>query len=148
MSISISIQGDTRLFQKFSKVSEGLEDFKKPLEESGDLILEEVDKNFSAQGGRLGSKWKSLQSDTIAQRMREGYGSGPILQRSGKLKSSFSADVSASQVKISSKGVSYYKYHQLGEKPQPQRQMLNVNEKLKQGVVAVFTKHIKKLINE
>lgn len=147
MSFSISVNGDTRLFQKFGKITNNLENFQKPLKESGDLIVKEVDKQFDSQGSRLTGKWKALKAASLRQKMRAGYGGG-ILVRSGALKGSFGSEMGAKQVRVSSKGVSYYKYHQLGMSPQPKREMLALNERLKQDVVGVFTKHLKTLINE
>lgn len=45
-----------------------------------------VDKRFETEGMSSGAPWKSLKPKTIEQRMRLGYGPGPILQRSTALR--------------------------------------------------------------
>lgn len=47
-------------------------------------IREEFAGNFDRQGGR--AKWAKLAPSTVRDRVRKGYGRGPILQRTGRLK--------------------------------------------------------------
>lgn len=52
--------------------------------EGADAIRKAFGDNFNRQGAR--GPWPALAPSTIAQRIRLGYGAGPILQRTGALK--------------------------------------------------------------
>ena len=147
MDFSLNLNGDKRLIKKLDNISDSIKDFKKPLKETGNLIVEEVDKQFETEGSRLNKKWKALKSATEAQKRRAGYGSKGILERTGALRKSFKAAVDRFKVTVSSKS-SYYKYHQRGDRPQPKRTMLTLSERLKQDIVEIFHKYIRKVINE
>ena len=45
--------------------------------------------NFTRQQSGSGQPWARLAESTIEQRIRQGYGSGPILRRSGDFRASF-----------------------------------------------------------
>ena len=49
-----------------------------------DAIRQEFDQNFTDQSGR--KRWAKLAPSTVRDRARRGYGKGPILQRTGRLK--------------------------------------------------------------
>ncbi len=52
-----------------------------PIKDHMSIVFQE---NFSSESGG-GEKWTELAPATIADRIRRGYGEGPILQRSGAL---------------------------------------------------------------
>ena len=88
-----------------------------------------VMRNFKAEGRPV--KWAPLAPSTIADRMRKGYGSGPILQRSGGLMKSlttpgapgFSLRVGPRSVAYTS-NIFYFRFHQVGTSKMPARPML------------------------
>lgn len=141
--MQISISGDERVV----KLSSGLREFfvnpKPALKKSGNFLVEEFDKQFQSEGSRLGRKWTPLAASTIAQRARLGFGSGPILQRTGKLRRGFEQDLKRYSVRVHNP-VDYFKYHQTGGRHLPKRRMIAAPEKLKQEVVAIVIAELRK----
>ena len=124
----------------------GLIDFKQPFRDVKDFQLKEVQKNFNSEGGTIGEKWKPLKPKTIAQRVALGYGAGPILQRSGKLKKSIKQkSLSNNRLEVGSDS-KYYEFHQLGTKKNPMRQILGHSKSMISRVVDIFSRYINNLI--
>lgn len=68
---------------QFDTFSANIKSFKEPLKRSiQKVIAPSIRKNFASEGR---PSWDPLTDKTIANRAYEGYGSGPILQRSGAL---------------------------------------------------------------
>lgn len=55
---------------------------------------------FESQGRRGGTPWRQLATSTLKQRIRQGFGPGPILLRTGRL----AAALSSGQAILSSSG--------------------------------------------
>jgi phage gpG-like protein len=140
--IAVSIDGDVRVIRRLDEAIAAVGSPMTALEEIGDVILKEIDGNFEDEGRRLtGKKWVSLKPATIRQRLRSGYEAGPILNRSGDLRGSFSKAADDRRVIVWS-GHELFAYHQLGMGHNPKRVMLRFSETMKQEIVAVFTKFI------
>jgi len=130
------------LMREYQKVT----DFKVPLKKASAFILADVEQNFVTEGGLVGG-WEELKPPTVKGRLRAGYGGKhPILQRTGSLRRSFKAEVSARKAVITSHGVSYYKYHQ-SRKPRttklPRRAMLVLTNRTKENIQEVFNKFLR-----
>jgi len=69
----------------FVEMSKRLKDFRKPLREAASDFEKDMDEQFRKEGR---PKWSPLKPSTIQERIRLGYGKGPILQREGTLKRS------------------------------------------------------------
>ena len=83
---------------------------------------------FESQGRRGGTPWRPLAGSTVRQRIRQGFGAGPILLRTGRL----AAALSSGQAILSSSGsqieMRYDQFqaeigarHQRGTKQMPSR---------------------------
>ena len=79
-----------------------------------------------------GPGWVALKESTVASRIALGYGSGPILFRSGDLEASFTGG--ASSTNIASAGfmevtsqIDYAHFHQDGVGRNPQRKIIDLN---------------------
>lgn len=142
---SISINGNTRIAQKLEGVEKLLANPRAALEEIGDLVLEEKEQQFDTQGSRFGSKWKALDRRTQIQKARLGYGSKPILERTGRLRAGFKKEVQTYKVTVSNP-VTYYPYHQLGMGYNPKRTMLYPTETMKGNIIEVLNKAIRALL--
>lgn len=103
--------------RKFNKIADKLGDLKEPFNTIGDDIIEYVgEKNFDAEGSKLGSRWSPLAASTLQSRAR-GYGhyaqspkaTNKILIWTGKLQEGFTKSVTAIQLKIENT-VGYFKY--------------------------------------
>ena len=127
------------LMLEYQKVS----NFKKPLQASANLIRRDVDTQFKTEGGSTGGL-KPLTEGTIKGRIRAGFGSHPILQRTGALKNSFYSLVDEKRAIISSKSP-YFVYHQsrMTRKTIPRRAMLVLIDRTKQNIVEEFHKFLK-----
>jgi phage gpG-like protein len=121
-----------------------LDDFTKPLFKASRLILRDVEEQFRTEGGLSGG-WQPLAESTIRGRIREGYGAGPILQRTGDLKRSFKGEVSKRRAVVTSHGIDYYKYHQSrGARTKlPRRPMLLLIDRTKQNIQEEFHKFLR-----
>jgi len=144
--VKITIDGDERLAKKFSLIDLYFTNkLKKPLGKAGDLLLDKFDDNFNTEGKTLRKPWKALKASTVRQKAAMGYGSKGILERTGKLRKAFEKKVSRFKVRVFN-DTPYYKYHQLGGKHLPQRQMIRSTENIKQDVIEIFRKDLKKIL--
>lgn len=130
------------LMMEYRKVT----DFKAPLQEAAKLILADVERNFVTEGELVGG-WKKLADETVKGRLRQGFGGEhPILQRTGTLRRSFKAEISAKKAIVSSYGVDYYKFHQ-SRKPRatklPRRAMLVLTKRTRENIQEVFNKFLR-----
>lgn len=72
-------------------ITKGIKDFslvdanKYLIDARDKVMIPSIKKTFQVEGARRPKKWVPLASYTLDVRQREGYPSGPILQRSGKL---------------------------------------------------------------
>lgn len=131
----IEFELDQRAVSRYQKGLEGYEgrakNLRKPFREFGGYLLEGIDSQFASASG-----WPALKPSTIRQRQSEGYGAGPILVRSGKLKKGFGQRPTAQTLTLintrkSEKGKYIYHYHQNGRGNNPKREMLIVNQTTK-----------------
>jgi len=130
------------LIREYRKVT----DFKVPLQKASKFILADVERNFVTEGQLVGG-WQKLTDATVAGRLKAGFGGEhPILQRTGALRRSFKAEISAKKAVVTSYGVSYFKYHQ-SRKPRttelPRRAMLVLTNKTKENIQEVFNKFLR-----
>lgn len=70
-----------------------------------------IQRNFAAEGRP--TRWAPLKDVTIADRLRQGYGAGPILQRTGSMARSFYPKSGRHEYRIRNSRY-YYLYHQFG----------------------------------
>ena len=143
--LQLNLMGDKRVIQKIDRLKRKLRGLRPEMREAGEVLTEEYEKNFPAEGSRLGSKWQALRQGTIEQKAKLGYGAQPILVRTGAMMRNFRKQVRNYSVRVYNP-TPYFKYHQRGDSPQPQRKMIVLPERLKQEVIAVFTRAISKTI--
>lgn len=141
----LSFELDTRQATKaLSALAGNLEDLRKPLEQSGNDLLQffgyEV---FETQGAVNGSAWRRLAASTLKMRQnRWGYykqaprRTDRILIWTGRLQDGFRKQV-GKDILVIRNDVEYFKYHQLG-----QRRMLALNDRVISKVIARFNEHI------
>lgn len=109
-------------------------------------MLGNIEKNFTSEGAYLEEKWAKLSLESIKQRVRMGYGSGPILNRTGKLKgSNYTKEKTAKRVVVSNKA-SYYKYHQEGTSKMVQRRIMKWTPRTIKEVEELLRDYINKII--
>ena len=132
------------LMTEYRKVT----DFKAPLQDASKLILADVEQNFVTEGRLADEKgWQALADATVKGRAKLGFGGEhPILQRTGSLRRSFKAEVSARKAVVTSHGVNYFKYHQSRKSRAtklPRRAMLVLTNRTKENIQEVFNKFLR-----
>lgn len=137
---------DGKAQKMLNKVLAGMKDWTEPLLETEKFQQESIQKQFDSEGDHITGKWKGLSSSTIAARLRLGFGRGPILQNTGRLKRSFRRkELTTNKLSITSE-VPYYAYHQLGTKRMTQRQIAGHSKPMIMEVMDIFAKYIIKLV--
>lgn len=121
--------------------SEKFEDFSEVFDAFGGYMLGSIQRNFQAEGRPR--RWVPLKEATIKQRIRLGYGAGPILQRTGALKSGFYFESTKRTFRMGNRR-KYFVYHQLGAPKTnlPKRPMLVLQDRDK----AEFTRLARKYL--
>jgi len=126
-------------------LDEGFRDFRPLLKEIGAIQLKSADESFKTMGNNLGKPWAHLKTDTIKQKMRMGNNVG-ILQRTGKMRRSFAITKLTNNELNIENPVLYFRFHQLGTRKMPQRQMMGHSRELKQRHKIAFVDYTLKLI--
>lgn len=145
MEVSFKLDA-SKFIKKLKSIDEGYANFDIPLAQVKQYQLKEIDKQFTTQGSNITSAWKPLKASTVSQRIRSGFGAGPILRRTGKLKASFKQKKltkNALQIGSDSK---YYEYHQIGGSKIPQRQIVGHSATMVKRVVDIVSNYINRLI--
>lgn len=140
--IYLSMGGDERVLGMFERAEAKLRNPGEVLKKIGNVVVTELKTNFPQEGKRLNEPWKALKASTIKERIRLGFGAGPILVRTGTLMGGFQQEVQRFQVRIFNP-VEYFKYHQRGGGFLPQRRMIVTPEWLKQEAVATVNAFLK-----
>jgi phage gpG-like protein len=141
--LKFSVEGIPELHRVLGLTHAKLTNFKIPLNKSAGFILSDVQRNFDTEGALTGG-WKPLSEGTIKQRVREGFGAGPMLQRTGALRKSFYSYVDEKRALVSSHSP-YFAYHQsrMPRTKIPRRVMLILSESTKQNIVQEFNKFLR-----
>lgn len=105
-----------------------------------EYMLRSVDRNFASEGRP--NRWQPLKPATIKERIRRGFGAGPILQRTGKLKDGFRTQFGSSRLSIVN-GVPYFMHHQYGTSKMPARVMIVLLPQDKGQVTRIIRQHLR-----
>ena len=123
----------------------GFRDFKPLLKDIADIQLKSADETFKTRGVNLGKPWANLKTATVKQKMRIGKNID-ILQRTGKMRRSFRmSKLTNNEVNVEN-SVEYFKYHQIGTKNMPRRQMLGHSPAMIKRHKIAFVDYTLKLI--
>lgn len=149
MSFRVEVKGTEFLFGKLDDlVNAPRKEAKNALRETGDLLIKEFSENFDSNGSRInGKQWKPLKQKTLEQKLRLGYGSKPILVRTGRLRKGFVKNVFGYSVRVTNK-TKYYRYHQLGEGFNPVRTMVTSSRNLEGDILEIFNIMYRNIINK
>jgi phage gpG-like protein len=103
------------------------------------------DKVWSTEGGLTGQQWGALKPSTEKDKSRKGYGSKPILQRTGKLKKSTNVSIQQKKVTVQNKSP-YFKFHQEGTSKMIARPILRVNDQVEKTIEGVVNAYVKRIL--
>lgn len=119
--IPISIEVDGQQLIAFDRILMNrwrrANSLRQPLRQIAEYMLDEIDRNFDGKGMVFGVKWR---------RRKRSY-RHPILNKTGKMRSGFTSNVSATKAVIRNK-TPYFKYHQLGTRKMAARKMWGMTE--------------------
>jgi phage gpG-like protein len=119
-----------------------------PLRESARIVQDDAQRNFDSEGRFYGRGWKALKPSTIRDRIRKGFGAGPILNRTGNLRNNaLIRRTGRSSVEVWNI-TPYAKYHQYGTKNIPIRTVLTVPDETQDAIVMTFVDYIIGLIRK
>ena len=113
--LSFQVTGAQALQAKFRSIEIRGRDLSEVWPQIADVIGLDMATQFEMEGD---PKWKPLAPRTIAQRLRLGFGAGPILYRTGSLREAWSTEtgqtreITPTSLYIGPEKVSYAKYHQ------------------------------------
>lgn len=133
IDISIKAVGIKKIKDVLLKIKKQIKDLRSQFRPIGSFLLSSIDRNFQTEGSFLGKPWAPLAPATIADRASKGFGARhPILQRTGKLRRGFKADIGRTTLVIRN-AVSYFPQHQVGLGI-PQRAMMLMNRRLAEDI--------------
>jgi len=144
IQLKFSVDGADTLSRRLVGVQTKLKNFTKPLARSGEIILKDIRINFDTEGGLVGG-WQPLKTATIRDRVRKGYGAGPILHRTGKYKRSFKGEVKPKKLTIDAWNVDYHKYHQ-SSAPRtklPRRKTVFLRAPIRNEIHKIFQEYVR-----
>ena len=135
--------------KKLNKAMKDISDFKEPLQDSAEIIVQESKDNFDRQGYLYGSTWKPLSPATRKQRASQGFPANrPILIRSGKLMKGVKVKSVNSREAVVHNPVEFATYHQTGTNKMPQRKVLSSSKKSRTAIGIVFGNYVGKIIKK
>lgn len=122
MDIKIVVD-DSKVQGIMKALDNAYKDFRPFLRDISRVQLDSADESFKTRGTNLGRAWERLAISTVKQKIRIGKNID-ILQRSGTMRRSFDiTKLDTNELEIGN-SIKYYKYHQLGTRKMPRRQML------------------------
>lgn len=139
--VKFAFEGDGigRWLNKMNYFDSQAQNLKPVFDSFGDYMLRSIDRTFQAEGRP--KPWAPLAPGTIEDRIRKGYGRGPILVRTGDLKRGFGVDTGPAFFRISN-GMRYFKFHQYGTKKAPQRIMVQLLRQDKAQFTRAYRRHL------
>jgi len=140
MSFTIDNREAMRVMENIKK---GINDFKPALEQIKGYQVKEIDKQYKTEGSNiLGEKWHDLKKNTINARIRAGFGAGPILSASGRMRrGTAQKKLTKNELQIGN-DVKYFKFHQLGTRKMIQRQVFGHSNEMIKHVLDMCAKYI------
>lgn len=143
--LSFTIQGEQQLSRRLRIVADGIRDFSDPFKSTAAYLMDAFQQSFDYQGRNIGVAWPPLKESTLKQKAKN-YPGAPMLVRTGALKSGFMQQYATDHAKVWN-SVNYFKYHQSNQPRSrlPRRQMMNLNENIKESIVKFFHEYIHKL---
>lgn len=130
--LEAEIEGEKQLSRRLLVVSEGISDWKEPLQNIAGELHNAIESNFDSRGGLFGG-WQPAAHD---------YGH-PLLEDSGEMRGNFQDELGSDFVKISNP-TPYFPYHQSNQPRSrlPRRVMMKLDQQRKVFIQKAFQEHI------
>ena len=126
LAFQMDLEGERQVSRMFQDIPSDLNKLQDVMDEIGDYILDETDKNFESRGSRFGKPW--------APRARQ-Y-DHPPLEDSGDMRSEFYAEATKDQVVVGNLD-SKFPFHQSNQARTsnlPRRIMLEITNPISEGI--------------
>ena len=142
MATTITITGQGPIRQSIQKLSGKITNPKPIFTVISKKLVDYFKDNMEREGAKLTQRWRQLSPQTIAAKTRLGFGGKKILERTGTLKKGMKEISMSKSELVVGNDVDYYKFHQLGGKKIPHRQMVGVNSDIEKIVIDEFKNQI------
>ena len=142
--MSIEIRYDDRALQALlNRLQRQVDNLEPAMREIAGHLVSSVEDSFAGQAAPDGSDWEPLADRTIRDRLRRGYGAGPILERSGNLASQILADWD-DEVAVAGTNLEYAATHHYGDPRRniPARPFLGVSDEARQAIIHTLLDHL------
>jgi len=139
MKLTWSIEGEEQLVRNLRIISDEIKDWTPAFKQASDKLKGIFEDDvFRTQGGAIQENWQPLKPTYLAQKVKKGYPSDPLI-KTGLMKSSFETEVRKDSAIISNVSP-YFKYHQSKEPRSklPRRIMMKLGNPQKEIVVKIF----------
>jgi len=138
---SFSDAREIEFYRDVADYGEKTSDWRPVFDDFGPHVLKSIDKNFQAQGRPR--RWARLKPNTIRERIRLGFGRGPILQRTRRLRKGFRYKSGARTFRVTNTQ-KYFPYHQYGSPKTnlPARKMIVLHATDKATFTKIARKHL------
>lgn len=151
IQITFDMGGTDIVKQQFATYGADVSDLTPAWTQIADDVQADFALNMATEGGLFAGGWAPLKPNTIADRVRKGYGAGPILWRTGELAHSLSGDSGYAVKEVRPDGVTvgtslpYAGYHQTGTKKMPMRRVVGLSWARRSLVVRRLADYIRTL---
>ena len=152
MISKVTITGVKDLSANLKKLDINLSKLSQPLKSSAEFMKLEANRNFSAKGATFGETWLPLTERTKKIKERLGYGSQPMMVRTGLLKSAFWVDGPyttklGGNVKVLNP-IYYAPLHQEGVGRLPRRVLLKLAKKQVDEITRIFVNWVTRQVRQ
>lgn len=142
LNLTATLEGAKELDRTLMASVQGLKTFEKPLTQSRDHMMTEIDKSFETEGANLGMTWAPLAPEYAERKAKLFPGKG-ILEATGRMRQGFVSRVTSTLAEIWN-AVDYFAYHQSrGPRAKlPRRPMMALTEEAKRQIVRFFQEYL------
>lgn len=152
IQITFDVAGIAKVQQSFATYGADVSDLSVPFAQIGDDLQADFALNMASEGGLFAGGWAPLLEKTIQERVRKGYGAGPILYRTGELAHSLSGDGNGAVKEVTPTSVTvgtdvfYGKFHQTGTRRNlPARRIIGLSWARRSLIVRRLADYIRQL---
>jgi phage gpG-like protein len=152
IEITFEVAGAAPIQSAMVSFGNEIKDLSPAWDEVGDIVRANFGDQFLTEGsyyGTGGAGWAPLAPSTIADRLRHGYGAGPILYRDGTLMESLNDKGAVGNInEIRADGASfgtqipYARFHQDGTTRMPKRQIVGLGWDTRSAIIKALTQYV------
>lgn len=154
IDVTIQFEGQAALIGKFATWGRAIGDLTPAWEKVGYRLQDDWREQFMTEGNWLGAgiapPWLPLRPATVADRLRKGFGAGPILRRTGMLAASATVrgaawnvfEVGPDHVTVGTQAP-YAGFHQRGTRKMPPRKFIGLKWTTRSDVLSILDAYVR-----